>query len=91
MGKGKANRVCGTPEYVAPEVLKGSYSLSCDMWSIGAIAFVMLTGEMPFSGEDQDQTLDAVKKGAINTRLPAFKSLSAAARNFIGGLLNKNP
>ena len=44
MGNSKANRVCGTPEYVAPEVLKGSYSLSCDLWSIGAIAYVMLTG-----------------------------------------------
>ena len=44
MGNGKANRVCGTPEYVAPEVLKGNYSISCDMWSVGAITFVMLTG-----------------------------------------------
>ena len=44
MGNGKANRVCGTPEYVAPEVLKGNYSISCDMWSVGAITFVTLTG-----------------------------------------------
>ena len=57
MGNGKANRVCGTPEYVAPEVLKGNYSISCDMWSIGAIAFVMLTGEMPFTGKNTQDTI----------------------------------
>ena len=44
MGDVKSNRICGTPEYCAPEVLKGSYSISCDMWSVGAIAYVMMTG-----------------------------------------------
>jgi serine/threonine protein kinase len=51
MGDKKAERICGTPEYVAPEVLNGSYTISCDMWSVGAIAFVMLTGDMPFEAD----------------------------------------
>jgi len=52
MGDIKSNRICGTPEYCAPEVLKGCYSLNCDMWSVGAIAYVMMTGEMPFTGSN---------------------------------------
>ena len=57
MGDGKANRVCGTPEYVAPEVLKGNYSIPCDMWSVGAITYVMLTGDMPFEGKNTKDTI----------------------------------
>jgi serine/threonine protein kinase len=75
---------------VAPEVLRGSYSLSCDLWSIGAIAYVMLTGEMPFSGEDQEKTIDAVKRAIVKTNIPSFKALSPEARKFVLGLLNKN-
>lgn len=52
LGKGNSTRICGTPEYCAPEVLRGSHFLSCDMWSVGAIAYVMMTGEMPFSGSN---------------------------------------
>ena len=57
MGNAKANRICGTPEYVAPEVLKGNYSISCDMWSVGAITFVMLTGQMPFTAKNTHETI----------------------------------
>jgi serine/threonine protein kinase len=91
IGEDRASRICGTPEYCAPEVLKGSYTISCDMWSVGAIAFVMLTGEMPFTGNNTEETIDIVKKGNLNTSLDSFKKLSASARRFITSLMNKNP
>ena len=90
MGDIKSNRICGTPEYCAPEVLKGCYSLNCDMWSLGAIAYVMMTVEMPFTGKNTEDTIEVVKKGNLNTRIPSFKTLSVEAQEFIVSLMSKN-
>jgi calcium-dependent protein kinase len=43
----------GTPYYIAPEVLKKSYDEKCDMWSIGVIAFILLSGSPPFGGRNE--------------------------------------
>ena len=42
------NTQLGTPYYIAPEVLEGSYNKACDMWSIGVITFWLLAGYPPF-------------------------------------------
>ena len=63
------NRRCGTPEYCAPEVISGPYNLSCDMWSLGVLAYVMLSGYMPFKGKDMKDTLARAKSGRIDFKL----------------------
>jgi calcium/calmodulin-dependent protein kinase I len=48
-----ASTTCGTPGYVAPEVLmQKPYGKACDYWSIGVVAFILLSGTPPFYEED---------------------------------------
>ena len=50
-----SSRVCGSPPYVAPEVLCAMpYGRPCDCWSLGVVTFVLLSGEMPFYAPDND-------------------------------------
>ena len=51
----------GTPYYIAPEILNGTYTEKCDVWSIGVIVYIMLSGKPPFQGNTEDAILTAVK------------------------------
>ncbi|CAK84231.1 unnamed protein product (macronuclear) [Paramecium tetraurelia] len=77
----------GTPIYVAPEVLKGVYSETCDEWSLGCIMYVLLFGEPPFSGQNIHQLEQQINKPNLNFRL----NISAECQDLITKLLEPNP
>lgn len=47
------NTLAGTPYYMAPQVFDGSYNYKCDIWALGVLMYVLLSGYLPFQGENR--------------------------------------
>jgi len=62
----KRYTICGTPNYIAPEVLsQKGHSIEVDMWSFGIIIYTMMTGVPPFEKKDVKETYDEIKNGEL--------------------------
>lgn len=81
------HQMYGTPYYIAPEVLRGDYNEKCDIWSVGVILFIMLSGKPPFNGPTEDIILKRVKKGAWEMKGDAWQEISAEAKDLVAKLL----
>lgn len=81
----------GTPFYMAPEVIEGSYDNKCDMWSLGVIMYILLCGEPPFFGEDDYETFQLIKIGKYSTSGKIWDSVSKHAKTLLSKLLQKDP
>ena len=79
----------GTPYYMSPEVIAGNYTAKCDIWSIGVIAYMLLSGVPPFFGTDEKATIQAVREGKWRFFNSLFKAISPAAKAFISTCLNR--
>ena len=81
----------GTAEFAAPEIVErepvGFYT---DMWAVGVLAYVLLSGLSPFAGEDDVETLKNVKACDWSFDQEAFKNVSEEGKDFISRLLTKN-
>ncbi|CUV04485.1 unnamed protein product [Cryptosporidium hominis] len=87
----KFTSVVGTPYYVAPEVLYGSYSKLCDLWSAGVILYILLCGYPPFHGKDNVEILRKVKIGQYSLEHNSWKYVSDSAKDLIKRLLMTDP
>jgi len=94
-GSGPESRLetsCGTPDYVAPEVLRGEvYDHSVDLWSVGVITYILLCGFPPFWGESQGELFDKILSVSFDFPDPEWTNVSANAKDFIKNLLVKDP
>nr|ACO44430.1 cGMP-dependent protein kinase [Drosophila melanogaster] len=81
---------CGTPEYVAPEViLNRGHDISADYWSLGVLMFELLTGTPPFTGSDPMRTYNIILKGIDAIEFP--RNITRNASNLIKKLCRDNP
>ena len=83
--------VLGTSYYVAPEVLQKNYTKSCDLWGVGVITYMLLSGIAPFGGNTDAEILQKVRQACYDFPDKHFKSVSEEGKDFIRGLLKKDP
>lgn len=83
---------CGTPGYVAPEVLRQKgYGRAVDLWSLGVITYILLCGYPPFYDEDQASLFETILRGKFDFHAEYWGSISTSAKDLITKLLTVEP
>ncbi|CAJ0958851.1 unnamed protein product, partial [Mesorhabditis belari] len=88
---------CGTPNYIAPEILRGDdYGFSVDWWALGVLMFEMMAGRSPFdfvspTGDQDMNTEDALFQTILEKQIRIPRNLSVKASQVLKGFLNKEP
>jgi len=85
------DEVAGTADWVAPEVLRGEYDISCDMWSTGVLMYVLLIGYRPFVGDSDEDVLALVKTGKVRYIDSDWRRVSDDARKLVKQHLTYEP
>uniref|UniRef100_A0A3B5LJV8 Serine/threonine-protein kinase DCLK2 n=1 Tax=Xiphophorus couchianus TaxID=32473 RepID=A0A3B5LJV8_9TELE len=91
--EGPLHTVCGTPTYVAPEIIaETGYGLKVDIWAAGVIAYILLCGFPPFRSENnvQEELFDQILRGKLEFPSPDWDNISLSAKMLISQMLQVN-
>lgn len=90
--QGPLKTMCGSPGYVAPEVLEGKgYGHLVDIWSAGVVLYVLLCGFPPFSSENEAELYEEIKTAPVEFPSPDWDHISSDAKQLILGMLDRDP
>ena len=73
----------GTPYYVSPEVLEGTYDKRCDLWAVGVLTFILLSGFPPFNGKNEKEIFDKIATCDYDFDDKVWEKISEEAQDFI--------
>ena len=91
-GRRELTKQCGTPQYVAPEIIAGTpYGVEVDLWSAGVIFYILLVGYPPFYEEDFDDLYNKIEAAAFDFDDELWERVSPEAKELIGRLLTADP
>ena len=80
----------GTLVYCSPEVLKNNYDSKCDIWACGVIMYILLSGEIPFAGDTEEEIMKSIINKQPSFDSSFFLNVSDNAKDLIKKCLNKN-
>lgn len=87
----KQSDVVGSAFYVAPEVLRKRYSAECDIWSVGVILYILLSGVPPFWGDNERQIFAAILEGHLDFETEPWPRISDHAKDVVRMMLTATP
>ncbi|XP_046920694.2 uncharacterized protein LOC124500641 [Dermatophagoides farinae] len=88
----EVREIMGTVDYMPPEILQYEpISLASDLWSLGIVTYVLLSGHSPFGGDDKQQTYSNITSSDLEFPDKLFSHITDDAKNFIRKLLNRDP
>lgn len=84
---------CGSAYYIAPEVFDNAYTKACDVWGLGVVLFLFLSGTVPFGAdaEEEAEVYQSIQSDPLVLEGHVWDSVSAAARELVEGMLDKDP
>ena len=83
----------GSSNYLSPEMIKGCYGFSTDVWSLGVVFYIMLLGVYPFESAtgDEEELKEIICRGKFKSPSQSWSGISLPAQDLIGQMLTVDP